>query len=275
MLRIGEFSKLTKTTIKALRYYDELGILKPAFVDGETLYRYYTEVQIEIAQRIQMYKSAGLSCKDIAKIFKGEANIDCLLSLRKKELEILKTDLVRKIENINRLVNNNETQAYTPCVKEIDSFDVYCSRSFISDISKIRDFILLTMNELKRTNPDVGFPSPDYCCVIYPGDSYREENIFVEYVQSVDKIGTDTDVIKFKKLEPITAVSVVHFGGYETLCDAYLSAVKYALENGYEICANARERYIDGAWNCKEKQEWKTEIQLPVKKIEGDEHSKI
>ena len=99
-----------------------------------------------------------------------------------------KTDATRKIENINRLVNNNEIQVYNPCVKEIDGFDVYCSRSFISDITKIRDFILLTMHELKRTNPDIGFPSPDYCCVIYPGESYREENIFVEYVHKMNLI---------------------------------------------------------------------------------------
>ena len=46
MLKIGEFSKLTKTTIKALRYYDKLGLLKPAFTDSTTLYRYYTEEQI-------------------------------------------------------------------------------------------------------------------------------------------------------------------------------------------------------------------------------------
>lgn len=42
MLRIGEFSKLSKTTVKTLRYYDKVGLLKPAFVDSFTGYRYYT-----------------------------------------------------------------------------------------------------------------------------------------------------------------------------------------------------------------------------------------
>ena len=36
MFRIGEFSKLAKTTVKTLRYYDKVGLLKTAFVDGET-----------------------------------------------------------------------------------------------------------------------------------------------------------------------------------------------------------------------------------------------
>ena len=38
LFRIGEFSKMTKTTIKTLRHYDELGLLKPAFVDEENGY---------------------------------------------------------------------------------------------------------------------------------------------------------------------------------------------------------------------------------------------
>lgn len=266
MLRIGEFSKLTKTTVKALRYYDKLDLLKPAFIDSETSYRYYTEEQVKRAQQIQTYRSAGLSCEDISKILNSKSDVEYLLHSKRRELELLKGDINRQIEKIDSLISKKNLQVYKPCLKQIDECAVYYSRSFISDISKIRDFILLTMQELKRTNSDVGFPSPDYCCVIYPDDSYRESNIFVEYVQSVDKMGIDTPVIKFKVLEAITAVSVIHYGRYENLCDAYLSAVNYALDNGYEISASARERYIDGAWNCDNEEKWKTEIQLPVKK---------
>ena len=42
MYKIGEFSKLAKTTVKTLRFYDESGLLKPAFVDPENGYRCYT-----------------------------------------------------------------------------------------------------------------------------------------------------------------------------------------------------------------------------------------
>ncbi len=59
MLRIGEFSKLSKTTVKTLRYYDKVGLLKPAFVDSFTGYRYYTNEQLETMHRILMYKRAG------------------------------------------------------------------------------------------------------------------------------------------------------------------------------------------------------------------------
>ena len=43
MYRIGKFSKITKTTIKTLRYYDEVDLLKPAYIDLENKYRYYIQ----------------------------------------------------------------------------------------------------------------------------------------------------------------------------------------------------------------------------------------
>jgi hypothetical protein len=41
MLKIGDLSKLSRVSVKALRYYDEMGLLKPAHVDRFTGYRYY------------------------------------------------------------------------------------------------------------------------------------------------------------------------------------------------------------------------------------------
>ena len=46
MLRIGQFSKLARVSIKALRYYDRIGLLKPAMIDTSTSYRYYTRISL-------------------------------------------------------------------------------------------------------------------------------------------------------------------------------------------------------------------------------------
>ena len=52
MHRTGQFSKINKVTIKTLRYYDEMGILKPSFVDQENGYRYYTSEQLPELHKI-------------------------------------------------------------------------------------------------------------------------------------------------------------------------------------------------------------------------------
>ncbi len=65
MYKIGEFSKLTGLSIKALRYYDEIDLLKPSKIDDFTNYRYYEEKDLEIYQKIIYLKSLGFTLEDI------------------------------------------------------------------------------------------------------------------------------------------------------------------------------------------------------------------
>jgi DNA-binding transcriptional MerR regulator len=64
-LKIGEFSRLAQVTIKALHYYDELGLLKPASIDELTNYRYYMVEQLPRIHRIVALKDLGLSLEQI------------------------------------------------------------------------------------------------------------------------------------------------------------------------------------------------------------------
>jgi DNA-binding transcriptional MerR regulator len=50
MFTIGEFSIITKLSVKTLRYYHEQGLLEPDYVDQETSYRYYRESSIDKAR---------------------------------------------------------------------------------------------------------------------------------------------------------------------------------------------------------------------------------
>ncbi len=52
MLKIGEFSRLAEVSVKTLRYYDDLGLLQPNWVDRYTGYRYYTLQQLPRLNRI-------------------------------------------------------------------------------------------------------------------------------------------------------------------------------------------------------------------------------
>lgn len=59
MYRIGLFSQITKTTIKTLRYYDEVGLLSPCYVNLENGYRYYNSRQLVEFHRILALKQMG------------------------------------------------------------------------------------------------------------------------------------------------------------------------------------------------------------------------
>ena len=264
MLRIGEFSKLAKMTVKALRHYDKIGLLKPAVIDQSTSYRYYTENQLQTAYLISVYKECGLSNVAILELLQNESARGAVLEYQKRILFDRRAEIERSLATVDSLLEGGG-QSYTASIKHIDGCLVYCCRGYVSGVASIHDFAKTCVEQFSVAYPDIKPSEPDYCCVIYPDDGYRESNIFIEYAQSVERSGEDTAFLKFRELEPITALCVLHRGCYENLREAYLYAVRWAGENGYELCGEPRERYINGSWNKTCVSDWLTELQIPVK----------
>lgn len=99
MFRIGEFSKIAQVSGRLLRYYDEIGLLKPARIDGETGYRYYSAEQLPRLNRILALKDLGLSLDQIARLLEDDVSageIRGMLTMQKVQLEqSLRDDLAR------------------------------------------------------------------------------------------------------------------------------------------------------------------------------------
>ena len=68
MLKIGDFSKLSRVSIRMLRHYDEIGLLHPVKNDPETGCRYYNENQLPVAGRIRALKDMGFALAAIGQI---------------------------------------------------------------------------------------------------------------------------------------------------------------------------------------------------------------
>ena len=71
MLKIGDFSKLSRISIRMLRHYNGIGLLVPESVDEFTGYRYYTEAQLPLADRIRSLKAMGFSLSAVSEILKS------------------------------------------------------------------------------------------------------------------------------------------------------------------------------------------------------------
>jgi predicted transcriptional regulator YdeE/DNA-binding transcriptional MerR regulator len=72
MLKIGQFARLGRVPVKTLRYYDEIGLLRPSGVDRWTRYRYYTAEQLPALERIVMFKRLGFSLEDVAFLLRND-----------------------------------------------------------------------------------------------------------------------------------------------------------------------------------------------------------
>jgi DNA-binding transcriptional MerR regulator len=71
-MQIGRFARLTGLTVRALRHYDELGLLRPAGVDPESGYRSYEPEQAERAETIRMLRQLEVPLDDIARVLDSD-----------------------------------------------------------------------------------------------------------------------------------------------------------------------------------------------------------
>ena len=71
MLKIGEFSRLSRISVRMLRHYDEIGLLAPDTVDPETGYRYYSEEQLAAASRITALREMDFSLAAIGEMLRS------------------------------------------------------------------------------------------------------------------------------------------------------------------------------------------------------------
>ena len=264
MYKIGDFSNMSKTTIKALRYYEKEGLLKPVYVDLNTGYRYYETSQLVEISKIISLRQIGLSIKDIKNIIDGY-DMENILNKRKKEIEDNLTIFNTQLSKINYLLeeNNMKNEIF---IKEIPSYIIYYRDGIISDFSKISEFVLQSGTECAKVNPNLKCVTPNYCYISYLDGEYKEKDIKIRYAEAVEKFGNETNQVKFMKADAITAVCIYHKGSYENLRDSYNTILKYIEDNNYEIIDNVRECYIDGCWNKDNVDDYLTEIQFPVNK---------
>lgn len=269
MFRIGEFSKMSKITIKTLRYYDEEGLLKPEELDKFTGYRLYTTNQLIVVHKIKSLRQIGLSISEIKKILQDSSAARDILEQRKKEvldLLVSEHDQLSRIEFILSGKEEENFMCYQAIVKELPECIVYSVKAVIKDFNEYFSIIPPIGEKLMKKYPDLKCITPEYCFVKYLDGEFKEKDIHIEYCEAVDKIKPDFDDIHFSKIKSVKAVSVMHKGPYSTISKAYAFANKWIEENGYKITDCPRESYIDGIWNKESENDWLTEIQIPVEK---------
>lgn len=267
MYRIGIFSKLAKVTVKALRYYDEVGLLKPDFVDDETGYRMYSTAQLLPLQRIAALRQAGLSIEEVSAILSGQDGTD-LFQKRHTELRRELSEAQGRLNRLESILNQEDIfMKYQATIRDIPGYTVFYKEGMVPTYADLGTFIPQAEAECTSANPNLKRIEPAYCFVSYVDKQYKERDVGLVYTQAVEKAGKETDTIKFKTIPAVQAVCVYHKGSPSALGDAYAFAMNWLEQNGYQVVDEARECYIDGMWNKDDPADWLTELQFPVKHI--------
>lgn len=267
LYKIGMFAQMNRVTIKALRHYDDIGLFKPEYVDEMNGYRYYTSDQLPQLHSILALRELGFSLEDIKKVSDGVSEKDLLI---RKKCELLHemADIQKQIARVEGYLSSNCLNSdYRIVMKSIPEVIIASMQVHMDGYEDLFNYMPAMGNEMEKAGCECAIP--EYCFTIYYDEEYRESDIHAEICEAVTEKKDDTELIQFKVLPAVDlAACVLHKGPYYTLPKAYEAIVQYIEESGYEIIGYQRESYIDGIWNKDTEDEWLTEIQFPVRKIE-------
>jgi effector-binding domain-containing protein len=268
MLKIGDFSRLSQVSVKTLRYYDELGLLKPIELDRFTGYRYYAIDQLPRLNRILALKDLGLSLEQVAQLLNDDlpaAQIRGMLKLKRTEIEQDIDEQRARLARVEARLRQIEMEGTMP------DYEIVLKKVEPQLVAAVRD-IVPTYQDVGRLYGEVlahlgRYGAGGLVAALWHDEGYKDHDVDAEAVIYLKSRVPDGERVKVYELPAATAASIVHNGAYNTLHQAYSAVLKWIDANGYKIVGASREIYL----YCPEpvRQDdpsYVTEIQFPVEK---------
>lgn len=271
MLKIGEFSKLSRISIRMLRHYDEIGLLVPDNTDFFTSYRYYSESQLPIAGRITALKDMGFSLAVISEIMKTYDDSEALVRF----LEIKQAEEIYHVKEakhrlqlletaIRRLREDGVDMNYNVTLKKLPERYVASVRKTIPSYNQEGMLWGILMQETAALNLQNG--DPCYTLAIFHDGEHKESDVDVEVQKSVKGNYKNTENVVFKTVAPILMASATYKGSYEKINEVNEAVANWVRDNGYEFNGLSFCIYHVSPHETQNSDELVTEVCYPVKK---------
>lgn len=273
MLKIGEFSKLTKVSVRMLHYYDDVGLLKPMQIDKITGYRFYSTTQLPILQKIVMLRDLNFQVPEIENLLNNWTDELLIEKLESQILEREKAILEERqlIENIRFAIDSVKNKKIdihcNVMVKKIPAYKVISLRKIIPNHNhegmiwkELLDYVRSKhINILKQNNNNIA---------IYHDVEHKEIGVDIEVAFLVKNSGISIEPFIYRKLESVdTMACMMVYGTYDNIAKAYHSFVYWLGEHSqYEMYGLSRQICHRDHTNEENPDNYLTEIQIPVRK---------
>jgi DNA-binding transcriptional MerR regulator len=275
MFRIGEFSKIAQVPGSLLRYYDQIGLLKPAHVDRWTGYRYYSAGQLPRLHRILALKELGLTLDQITQLVDEEvstAEMRGMLALRQMQVAQAVQEeqaRLRHIEARLQQIDGSEQAAFDIVLKAIPAQHYLALREVLPN----SDAALAIMRELIQALPaQLGADGLGHFTTVIHSDTLETDRLDIELgavlAGAADAAVTlpSERVLRVQTLPAIaTMATIVRVGGFEQNCRSYGAIGRWVEDNGYRLAGPGREVLIQPP-RTDQLDEMVTEIQFPVER---------
>lgn len=268
MLKIGEFSKLSRVSVRMLRHYDDIGLLKPVEIDPFTGYRYYEVDQLLVIGRITSLKDMGFRLSEIIKILDSYDDINVLetyLNTRREEVEAIHKETAYQMMLLDTAINRlrkEEDMNYNVSIKTIPeryAATVHTTIPHYEDEGMVWQVMCEETEHLNLV--------PDEPCLVaasFLDDEFKEENVELIAWKTVKGNYPDTEHVKFKTLPAVKVASCTIKGSYDQMSNCYAAIISWVNENGFKCAGPMFNIYHVSPYETQNPDEFVTEVCYPV-----------
>jgi len=265
LYKIGEFSRINKISQRMLRYYDEKALLKPR-KDEANGYRYYTNDDIEIINKIKLLRKYHFSIDEIKNALETDSKAITPLYQRKiAELSEKAMEYNHIIEEMKACIEpknttTNRVNAYDVFRGAKKPFHALCLRKVVDekDLESLMNQLHASVNQM---NPILnGRPFAMFHSV--------EEREFSRYdVEVCQPIVLEKEIkdARIKFFEEMNYIGTLHMGSYDNISYAYSALYDWAHSNGYRLDGPFMETYYADEFITLDKHAFVTEVGIAVK----------
>lgn len=187
MLKVGEFSRIGNVTVRALRLYDEMGLLTPAAIDRESGYRYYTLEQLPVLNRILALKDLGFGLDQIKQLVTRGISPDELRGIFlakqldvERELAATQMRLARISFRLQQIERESSPVAPDVSIKAVPAVTIAGIRDLVPTVDQVGEYCEAHFALLHRWLEETGGRPAGPTMNLYHMDEYRETDLDLE-----------------------------------------------------------------------------------------------
>jgi DNA-binding transcriptional MerR regulator len=264
LLTIGDFSRMTHLSVKALRHYHDVGLLEPAEIDRSSGYRFYDANQVPIAQVIRRFRDLGMPVDQVKSVLDAP-DVTSRHQVIIAHLERMEDQLEATRATVSSLRAMLEAPL-APAPVEYRSVAATPTLAIRENITAADMVAWWTgaFQELHKAVQDlqVERAGPDGC--LYPNEMFElEEGEMVAFVPLTAAVEQSGRVHSYE-LPAVELAIMVHPGSYDELDQTYGALGTHVLEGAIGVEGPIRELYVVSPFDTDDTSELRTELGWPV-----------
>jgi len=280
MIKIGEFSRLVQVPVATLRYYDQVGLLKPVEVDQWSGYRYYSVVQLPRLHRILALKGLGFTLEQIGVVLDEgltPEQIRGMLRLRHAQLSQHLAEVQNQLLDVEvrlgQIEREDQLPRYDVMLKHVQPTLIASVRAILpahsdsgSLFGEVYDAIGPHVATALGPHPGQGGQT----MVLWYDTEFKDREVDGAAAFILRCPVPEQGRMRVHELPAATVAATVHHGSYATIGQAHEAILTWIEANGYRIAGPDREVYLYNSTPIRlDDPSYVTELQYPVEKAGG------